>query len=758
MKKKVKKIPKFNRGTGSVSPYDLTTINNIVAEMNAKAASVQNNGISASTAGTIASGKEWGDMNKTQRTGAIIDAAAALGQGSNVATSGQDVNVGTALSTATSMGAAGATIGGQVGAGVGAGVGLILGTAGRSAGYDANSTSTNFNDIYQPGKGWLSWFDDDDKAKRATNRVQSSNIAKARTEDLKADYANQGINPVPNVLAAEGAIIDNSTQVLVSPGELIYDYKNKTLTKVPFGNGKPNTDDNVFMKVEQGDKKAVINNKADMGTTVDGKTLAMQLEPMIDKPNKKFSKGTIDARDAIIKKALRIQEQHKTGPQEYAEFNTDVISIDKALNNAKEKGKTTLSATVDGKDYVKLGDGFWYTTRDGKADKRVILSKKLRKAFSDVEKETTEKNANLTEGYNQNWESMSPIMQQSFAKALFGQNKKYGLFTPNKMVERAGYSYGPSHNDYSVKFDIPDFKIMDIPSDYGISSKTVKTTPSNTTSNSKYVQPVISEEEKNANMKAAQNTEDIGERHWLRGKIEEPTISFANLATVTPGYSKPLQTPPQGEQNTPGGSNWRDGFYRMAVLSQPWWDMAKAEPVNYTLPNAKYITVGADPTPLMKSADETYGIGNYNFAQFGGSTGQRMGYGAALANNRAKQYADAYKWQQDVQNKQIAQNVGIYNNWDTQRTEILNNVFDKTAANRATARNINRQNRAAALSNYGQMRIDDKKSYIDTYDKKLKTKLLEPFIKSVYENSDELMPVLTQYGFGKNIKKKQNNR
>ena len=56
------------------------------------------------------------------------------------------------------------------------------------------------------------------------------------------------------------------------------------------------------------------------------------------------------------------------------------------------------------------------------------------------------------------------------------------------------------------------------------------------------------------------------------------------------------------------------------------------------------------------------------------------------------------------------------------------------------------------------MRIDDKKSYIDTYDKKLKTKLLEPFIKSVYENSDELMPVLTQYGFGKNIKKKQNNR
>ena len=79
MKKKVKKIPKYTNGTPGVAPYDLTTINKIVAEMNAKAASVQNNGVSASTAGTIASGKEWGDMNKTQRTGAIIDAAAALG-------------------------------------------------------------------------------------------------------------------------------------------------------------------------------------------------------------------------------------------------------------------------------------------------------------------------------------------------------------------------------------------------------------------------------------------------------------------------------------------------------------------------------------------------------------------------------------------------------------------------------------------------------------------------------------------------------
>lgn len=105
------------------------------------------------------------------------------------------------------MATVGATIGGPVGAGIGFGVGAIMGTAGRSAGYDANSTSTNFNDIYEAGKGWLSWFDADNKARRMANMVQSSNIAKARTEDLKADYANQGNNPAPNILAAEGGIV-----------------------------------------------------------------------------------------------------------------------------------------------------------------------------------------------------------------------------------------------------------------------------------------------------------------------------------------------------------------------------------------------------------------------------------------------------------------------------------------------------------------------------------------------------------------------
>ena len=103
---------------------------------------------------------------------------------------------------------------------------------------------------------------------------------------------------------------------------------------------------------------------------------------------------------------------------------------------------------------------------------------------------------------------------------------------------------------------------------------------------------------------------------------------------------------------------------------------------------AKYVTVEADPVPLMKAADEIYNVGNYNFAQFGGSTGQRMGYGVALANNRAKQYADAYKWQQDVQNKQIAQNVGIYNDWAKRFDAARYQAIADTRANEGAAQQM----------------------------------------------------------------------
>lgn len=720
MKKKVKKIPKYAIGTSGVNPYDLTTINNIVAEMNAKAASVQNNGISASTAGTIASGKEWGDMNKTQRTGAIIDAAAALGQGVNVATSGQDVNFGTALNTATSMATAGATIGGPVGAGIGFGVGAIMGTAGRSAGYDANSTSTNFNDIYEAGKGWLSWFDADNKARRMANMVQSSNIAKARTEDLKADYANQGNNPAPNILAAEGGIVPG--EHYASRGEVEvaadgtnavrygWDPKGKDTYHIYTNpDGSSAVGNMVFteegVKRPNGEKYSDAAEKIIKGTKEGSKLRQISLRKLANEmEEQKMGKE--------IKKLKRGIPAHENGENPYAPSNmgnntwwtyvknlADQFgeSVEQFLNRAKLRGEdlakfgsTGLIPYVNpttGTVSFALPWGSKYIDGSTRADDTIINEKVAAPVVKDgqtvVVPQVNEKTTNVV---NKNVAKVSPkkdiTKKEIPVKKL---DKSVGVLkTPNLSKQ---YSSADTHNPNLVQLGKDPFK-----------------------------------------------------------KLEEKLF-------------EPVQ-PIESELTTSNHSNpgWQDWLYRTALLTQPWWDMAKAEPVKYTLPNAKYIPVGADPTPLMKSADETYSIGNYNFAQFGGSTGQRMGYGAALANNRAKQYADAYKWQQDVQNKQIAQNVGIYNNWDTQRTEILNNVYDKTAANRATARNINRQNRATALSNWGTMLSDDKKMNLETQNNRLKAKILKPLIESVYENSDELIPMLAPYTMNRNVKKKSPTR
>lgn len=61
----------------------------------------------------------------------------------------------------------------------------------------------------------------------------------------------------------------------------------------------------------------------------------------------------------------------------------------------------------------------------------------------------------------------------------------------------------------------------------------------------------------------------------------------------------------------------------------------------------------------------------------------------------------------------------------------MNSVYDKAAANRATARNINRQNAATALKNWGTMLSDDKRMAVE----RMKFKMLQPAIRSTYEDA-----------------------
>ena len=219
---------------------------------------------------------------------------------------------------------------------------------------------------------------------------------------------------------------------------------------------------------------------------------------------------------------------------------------------------------------------------------------------------------------------------------------------------------------------------------------------------------------------------------------------YAPSATkaVAPGLVSPKIDPTETveEAALPGSgttgtkytsSNWRDGLYRMAVLSQPLWDRAEAEPVNYESPVYKYMPTAIDVSSQLRDADQSYALARYNFANLYPNTGAGMAAGLQAATDRAKQLSNVRQYQTNTQNELIGKNVGIYNNWANEHARIMNDVYNKTAANRAAARNINRQNRAAALNNYGAMLSDDKKMAME----RMKFNILKPAIKSTYEDA-----------------------
>lgn len=133
-------------------------------------------------------------------------------------------------------------------------------------------------------------------------------------------------------------------------------------------------------------------------------------------------------------------------------------------------------------------------------------------------------------------------------------------------------------------------------------------------------------------------------------------------------------------------------------------------------------------------------MARYNQANISPNTGAGMIYGLQAAANRAKQMSDVYNWQTNAQNQLIGQNIDTYNKWSSDYAGIMNTVYDKVAANRAAARNINRQNMATALNNWGQILKDDKQ-YAN---ERIKTEALTPLMKYAYENDEKLRSMIIE--------------
>lgn len=102
----------------------------------------------------------------------------------------------------------------------------------------------------------------------------------------------------------------------------------------------------------------------------------------------------------------------------------------------------------------------------------------------------------------------------------------------------------------------------------------------------------------------------------------------------------------------------------------------------------RYIPTGVSIEPVRSAANESYAMARYNQTNFNPNTGAGMAYGLQAASNRAKTLADAYAWQQDAQNKLIAQNVGIYNDWAKRYDAARYQAIADTRANEGAAQQM----------------------------------------------------------------------
>lgn len=623
MKKKVKKIPKYNSG-GSVLGTLLK--NNPVGQNNIN---IQ----SGATAGTIANGTTWGTANKIQRTNMVVDAAAGGLDLLNMATSGQKATVGTALSGIAKGASAGAMFG-PVGAGVGAAVGAIAGTAGNKNRVNENSTSTSVADIAEEGSGWMKWFGMSEEEMMAkANRIANANISEQMTEQIRSKYAMNPNNPNGGtILAAEGGIIRTPVDALVSPGEIAIDPY--TLEYKQFGsdNEEPNSKDNIKTVLKTGD---IVKSHAKHMKMPNGKTPADNSKMVLD------SNMPDEMKRKMIKKINNWESAHRTKPQEYAKFDNGGI------------------AGINKYGYNKNMSDFAYWDKDKNEYKKEYLDWVNNLTEQDVRDIESGKYGDMSEYFSKN------------------KGKKLDVATAQKLMTDKKYG-----NWHKIGQAVVDNKI-------------------------KNTEPKLAEP-----WQAKMSINGVGPLWQDMYKSNYP-IDY----TVAPidMKSKTLPNPSAADgsraarkylskQNIP---NWLDKMSNLLPVIGGLSDKYDWHTESSQITPPRFVPVNADPRPLLRAADESSSIGNYNLANMGVGTGAYMAHSAQLASDRAKRYADAHKWQQETNNKLIAQNAGIYNDWRKQRDAYATQAIADTRANEGAAQQMKDQARKDRLEFYYGKQNDD---------------------------------------------------
>ena len=716
MKKCTKKIPKHN--AGAIVGNSL----NFVGDMTQNVIRSQNEGVSF--------GSVLGGMGKGAATGAALGSVIP--------------GIGTVIG-----GIGGAIVGG------------ITSAVGQSGSVDENTGEVTKSSGLTRLFGWGR---DDEALYAKSNRIKTSNVDKQLTPYMNYKFMSDPYNHLNTnvyVNAAEGGIMRTPVEALVSKGELIYNPVTKKLSQVPGSKGKPNKADDVYTRLYEGD--VVISNSPTM-LMANGKTPAQNLMGMVDKY---ATGGTVKAREAIIKKVVNWQEANKTEPQEYAMYDSGT-GKDGVENKPIKKRRNSIwnrmqdkrnasaindwlenyynnidkyedHAIIDGRLFIKH-DGKWYDSHKGglgRAVKDNVLPESgkgymtdryqtvpfKQGVFSDVDKSKIVK-------HKKNNTAVSDIVKP---------NSNNGN-TTNTELDFVSFRH------VNPDYDTPksDIATNDINSVITESKKGTVGKPSSgkKTAASRATTSAAQQEEKLTPEQIAESLriQDIGERHWLRGSVSEPNQSLASLAQTTPGKLKiqklaapsAPKTHVDDNDSTNFDTNLGDLAYKAAVLTQPLWGKAKAEPVNYDLPYVNFVPTSIDVTNDLANIDRNAAAAQYDLANRYRNTGAGLAATLQLAQNRSAQQSAIRQWQTNAQNELIGKNVGIYNDWSKTRTGIMNDVYDKVAQNKATARNINRQNMSAMLSNWGQISRNSKlqnmqKGVLNMYAPAIKAVMEDPY-------------------------------
>lgn len=603
MKKKVKKIPKYSLGADMVSALK-------GGEISASSKKLQGIG---------------GIANQAAIGGQIIGSALGIEQGQAAQIANGMASVLEGVPVIGDMLAAPVRLwGGLVGGG---------GSVDETTGEITKSSGLT---------RWFGFGRDDNALARKSNMIKNSIASKTQTQNLQADYYNNpNVVVTPNVLAAEGGIMRQPVDALVSKGELIYNPMTKKLSKVPGSKGKPNKADDVYARLYEGD--VVISNSPTM-LMANGKTPAQNLEGLVDKY---ATGGTVKAREAIIKKVVNWQEANKTKPQEYAKFkdgwNGEIKTWDDYLKYQYNLSKGNKIDSLD---------NFWgydsknkkYTSRWDKIIKHIGENKELReKAIKDL----------------------SGLSYVGTGKDAWDNIVKAAYDTKPADVHRYFKSVGDvlQINGDALKPVASIRNVISVPK--GISQKTVKSSIDGVDIVNSYVPQQESE------------------------KLVAPPLKKVQGLTDT--YDKDVDGAYRSLRNRkrlPKLRQFGESILDFAPLAAALFGDYDYHTESSQISPAKYIPTGVSIEPMRRAANESYATARYNQANISPNTGAGMAYGLQASSNRAKTLADAYTWQQDAQNKLIAQNVGIYNDWRKQRDAYATQAIADTRANEGAAQQM----------------------------------------------------------------------